>query len=101
MTKTDTVPYQELHLGDWLTFFEIGPTEAAEIAGCTQGYISNMVGGRKDNINVLYLLRLSEHMGVTVNDFYRPLPSRNQLATLKNLSPKAQAAILARQSGKR
>lgn len=90
----------EIHLGDWLAFFEMGASEAAEIAGCTQGYISNIVGGRKPNINVLYLLKLSEFMGVTINDFYRPLPSRTTLNALKNLSPKAQAAILDRQQKK-
>lgn len=90
----------EIHLGDWLSFFEMGASEAAEIAGCTQGYISNIVGGRKPNINVLYLLKLSEHLGVTINDFYRPLPNRTTLNALKNLSPKAQAAILDRQQKK-
>lgn len=89
----------DLYLGDWLELFEIGPSEAAEIAGCTQSYISNMTGGRKSAINVLYLLRLSEHMGVTVNDFYRRLPNKTHLNALKNLSPKAQATLLKRQAG--
>lgn len=36
---------REIFLGDWLKRFEIGPSEAATIAGCTQGYISNISGG--------------------------------------------------------
>ena len=90
----------EIHLGDWLEFFEMKVGEAAEVAGCSQSYISNIIAGRRPVINVLYLLRLSEQLGITVNDFYRPLPSKSQLNTLKNLSPKAQATILARQQRK-
>lgn len=90
----------EIYLGDWLTFFEMKVGEAAVVAGCDQSYISNIIAGRKPNINVLYLFRLSEELGVTINDFYRPLPNRSQLAALKNLSPKAQATILARQQKK-
>ena len=85
----------DIYLGDWLDFFGIGPVEAAKIAGCTPSYISNIKRGAKKNINAIYLLRLSEHMGVNVNDFFRPLPNKSQLQSLKSLSPKAQAAVLA------
>lgn len=91
----------DIYLGDWLDFFDIGPTEAAKIAGCSQSYISNIKRGAKTNVNALYLLRLSEHMGVNVNDFFRPLPSKAHLASLKSLSPKAQATVLARQQQRR
>lgn len=100
MGKGRTPEVPEIHLGDWLEFFEIGPSEAGEIAGVTQGYISNIVAGRKPNVNVLILLKLSDHMGVTVNDFYRPLPSRSQLKALEDLSPKARAAIMDRERKK-
>lgn len=90
----------EIHLGEWLEFFELKITEAAEIAGCSQGYLSNIIANRRTNFNIKILLRLSESMGVNINDFYRRLPSKSQLSTLKNLSPKAQAAILARQQNK-
>lgn len=86
----------KIYLGDWLEAFQLDNGAAAKAAGCDQSYISNIVAGRKTNINVLILLRLSEAMGVTVNDFYRPLPNKSQLATLNALSPKAQAALLER-----
>lgn len=89
-----------IYLGDWLALFETTVGEAAEIAGCGQSYISNIIANRKSKINVLFLLRLSDELGVTINDFYRPLPNKSQLAALKNLSPKAQATLLARQQRK-
>lgn len=86
---------REIFLGDWLNEFGIKVGEAAEIAGCDQSYISNIISGRKKNINALYLLRLSERMDININDFFRPLPSQSTLTALKRLSPKAQAAVLA------
>ncbi len=97
MPKPNEADVPEIQLGAWLDLFDIKVGEAAAIAGCGQSYISNIIANRKENINVLYLLKLSEYMGVTVNDFYRPLPSKSQLSALKSLSPKAQATLLARQ----
>ena len=91
---------REIFLGEWLELFGIGVTEAAGIAGCDQSYISNIIAGRKPNINTLYLLRLSEHMEININDFFRPLPSQSQIASLKRLSPRAQAAVLAQKRKK-
>ena len=100
MAKPAKIEPREIFLGDWLKEWQIGPTEAARIAGCTQSYISNISRGARPNVNALFLLRLSEHMGVNVNDFFRPMPSQSQLAPLQNLSPKAQAALLARKQKK-
>lgn len=97
MTKHDDEDPPAIHLGQWLEFFEKDVTEAATEAGCTQGYISNIIANRKPNVNVLYLLRISEWLGVTINDFYRPLPKKAELRAFKELSPKAQAAILDKQ----
>lgn len=97
MAKHEIGEQPEIFLGQWLEFFEMDVTEAADIAGCTQGYISNIIANRKSNVNVLYLLRISEALSVNVNDFYRPLPRKSELRALKELSPKAQAAILEKQ----
>lgn len=96
MVKRNTPESRDIFLREWLDLFEISITDAARIAGCNQSYISNIIAGRKQNINVLYLLRLSEHMEININDFFRPLPTQSQLSSLKRLSPKAQAAVLAR-----
>lgn len=96
MAKRNTPKPREIFLGDWLALFEIGPSEAATIAGCSQSYISNISRGARANVNALYLLKLSEHMDVNINDFFRPLPSQSQLASIQRLSPKARAAIIDR-----
>jgi plasmid maintenance system antidote protein VapI len=94
MAKHGKSEVRPIFLGDWLEHFNVGPTEAAKIAGCDQSYISNIVAGRKKNINALYLLKLSEHFDLNINDFFRPLPPQSQITALQGLSSKAQAAIL-------
>jgi transcriptional regulator with XRE-family HTH domain len=90
----------QIYLGDWLEFFGLKVTDAAKIAGCSQGYLSNIIANRRTSVNIKFLLKLSDHLGVNINDFYRRLPSRSHLNALKDLSPKAQAAILSRQQRK-
>jgi hypothetical protein len=100
MAKAKKEAPLEIFLGQWLDFFEVDVGEAAKIAGCTQGYISNIIANRKTNINVLYLFKISTSLGVTINDFYRPLPRKAELDAFKELSPKAQAAILQKERKK-
>lgn len=96
MGKKATPKPREIFLGDWLDRWEIGPSAAAKIAGCSQSYISNIKRGEKTNVNALYLLALSEHIGVTVNDFFRKPPPKAHLAEIQEFSPQAQGALLKR-----
>lgn len=88
-----------IYLSEWLDAFKMKVIDAAKIAGCSQGYLSNIMRGERPNVNVLYLLRLSEAMQITVNDFYRKPPSVTQLAPLTDLSPQARQAIMNRKRG--
>lgn len=94
MAKKPALDVPEIYLGRWLALFDMGPTEAAKVAGCSQSYISNISAGRRPNVNYLYLLRISEEMGISVNDFFSPPPNKSHVAAMKSLSPKARAAIL-------
>lgn len=91
MAKHEPDEQTEIFLGQWLDFFGMSVTEAARVAGCKQSYISNIIANRKTNVNVLYLLRISEALSVNVNDFYRPLPKKSELRALKELSPKPRS----------
>jgi transcriptional regulator with XRE-family HTH domain len=87
-------PPPNIYLGDWLELLGIGPSEAARIAGCSQSYISNISRGVKPNINVLFLLRISEAIGITVNDLYQRPPSHAQLEQVASYSTTARATLL-------
>jgi len=87
---------REIHLGAWLRLKGIGPSEAAEMAGCGQSYISNIMRGVKMNINAQYLLRLSEKLEITVNDLFEPPPLASQVESLSRLSDQAVTNLLGR-----
>lgn len=101
MAKTRKTEPLEIFLGQWLKLAGIGPSEAAQIAGCTQSYISNISGGARTNVNALYLLKLSVKLGITVNDFFRKPPSDAQIAVISELSPEAQDMLLRTRRQKR
>jgi hypothetical protein len=94
MAKRKPPEAREIYLGEWLKKAGLGPTEAAKIAGCTQSYITNISRGARDNVNVLYLLKLSEYMNISVNDFFQKPPSDAQIAPLAALSPEAREMLL-------
>lgn len=96
MGKARKAAPREIFLGEWLAQFELGPTKAARIAGCSQGYISNIAAGLRTNVNALYLLRLSEHMKITINDLFRKPPPIAHVESIESLSPEARTAILSR-----
>lgn len=96
MGKKPTVEIPEIFLGEWLKLLGVGATAAAKIAGCSQSYISNISGGRRENVNALYLLRLSDHLGIKVNDFYQKPPSAAAIEPFADISPEARTAVLNR-----
>lgn len=93
MGKTKPAEPPEIFLGQWLDYWESGPTEAAEIAGCTQGYISNISRGRRPNVNYVFLWRIATHFGITVDDFFQPAPK----ALNAKLSRKARSSVRERE----
>ena len=94
-TTTEQEP-REIFLGGWLKLFGLKATHAAKIALCTQSYISNISGGRKPNVNALYLLRISDHLGMTVNDFFLPPPSKSDPTSFTHISAQAREAVIKR-----
>ncbi|WP_147413532.1 helix-turn-helix domain-containing protein [Pseudorhodoplanes sinuspersici] len=96
MGKTTDDENREIFLGGWLKLFGLKTVRAAEIAGCSQSYISNISGGRRSDVNALYLLRLSDRLGVTVNDFFVPPPSESDPTSFIDISAKARESVIKR-----
>jgi transcriptional regulator with XRE-family HTH domain len=100
MAKSPQFSEPDIYLGEWLELFGLGPTEAGRIAGCGQSYISNIMSNKKRKINVLFLLRLSQKLGVTINDFYKKPPTEAQVAQFEAYSPQARQFLLSRRQAK-
>lgn len=70
-------------------------TDLADEAGITDGYLSELMSGKKKNPSAHALYALSEAMGITINDFYQKPPTAAELERFRNLSP-SDAAMLSR-----
>lgn len=87
-------PFRRLYIGEWLARLDKKQVEAATAAGVTPTYINEIVSGKKTNPSHEVLLDLSEWLGLTVNDFYYPPPTREQVDTAsKDLTAAEMAAL--------
>ena len=87
-------PFRRLFIGEWLARLGKKQAEAAAAVGVTTPYMSELISGKKTNPGHEVLLDLSEWLGLTVNDFYRPPPPREQVeAVSKDLSAAEMAAL--------
>lgn len=98
MGKKPKFEPREIYLGEWLHLKGKTVGEAAEKAGCTQSYISNISRGARPNVNALYLLRLSEWLEINVNDLFQPPPPAAHVESFAKLSDKATRAVLQRKA---
>jgi transcriptional regulator with XRE-family HTH domain len=87
-------PYRKLYLAEWLEVLGHSQTDAAEVAGVGQSYISNIIAGRRPNPSTFVLLRLSEWLGITVNDLFEPPPDDAIVKAIRGLSPGAHDALM-------
>lgn len=91
-----------LYVGDWIDALGFERRVAAEFAGTTQSYISNMSGGRQNrrqtgrSPSTRILLALSRLLQISMNDFFVPPPAKLTQAAMADLSPQAVAALMAR-----
>jgi transcriptional regulator with XRE-family HTH domain len=99
MSRTVEKLFKPLFVGEWVAGYlaktKLQQEDLAESIGITDGYLSELMSGKKKNPSAHVLRALSEELGITINDFYKKPPSQSQMDRLKNLSP-GDAATLTR-----
>lgn len=88
-----TRPTRRLYLGEWLARLGRTQAECARVAAITPTYVSELISQKKKDPSPAILLEISEWLGLTVNDLYRPPPPIEATAAVENLSP-SQLAVL-------
>lgn len=86
--------YKKLHLGEWLARLNVKQADLARDVEVSEPYLSNLISGKKLNPSINLLLKISDRLGITVNDLYKPPPSISALDDLKNFSPAAVQQLL-------
>ena len=99
MSRSIQKLFKPLYVGEWVSrhLASSGKQQKdfAEAVGIEDGYLSELMSGKKKNPSAHVLRAISEEIGITVNDLYRKPPNQAQLDRLKNLSP-TDAATLTR-----
>ena len=95
MAKTAQTSPRRNYLGDWMTLLRVRNKDLVRPAGVTASYISNLRrNARTPTVDVM--LAISEALGVSVNDLYRPAPSDQAVATLRDYAPETLRTITKR-----
>jgi transcriptional regulator with XRE-family HTH domain len=89
--------YKKLHLGEWLARLNVKQADLARDVEVSEPYLSNLISGKKLNPSVSLLLTISDRLGISVNDLYKPPPSIAALEDLRNYSPSVVQQLLERQ----
>jgi transcriptional regulator with XRE-family HTH domain len=88
--------YKKLHLGEWLARLNVKQADLARDVEVSEPYLSNLISGKKLNPSINLLLRISDQLGLSVNDLYKQPPSISSLEDLKNFSPAVIQKLLDR-----
>jgi transcriptional regulator with XRE-family HTH domain len=94
MGKLPRRQYRNIYLDEWLAATGRDRAGAAVAGGVDQSYLANMVAGRKMNPSAHVLLAISEYLGITVNDLYRPPPPESLVSRFGDISPAARDALI-------
>jgi hypothetical protein len=92
-----------LHLGEWMSRFDARAVDIAKAAGVGQSYISSIISGKKPNPRFTILVKITDHLGISVNDLTRPPPPSEEFDRVRKLTPTQQLAaqVLAAKSRRR
>lgn len=80
-----TATYQKVYVRDWFARLAIRPADVSRATGITEGYLSELISGRKKNPSPSLLQEIGDATGIPWTAFYQPPPSpdvMNQIAGL-------------------
>lgn len=68
-----------VYLGEWLKALGIRPAKLATATGLNEGYISQLINGKKSNPSRDFLKTVATELGLQWRDLYEPPPDRATL----------------------
>lgn len=93
MARKHRKEFRTLYIGQWASRLQRKPSEIARAVGITESYLSLLISGDKKNPSATLLMDISEVLGISVNDLYRPPPTREVTGAVVQLRPD-QLAVL-------
>lgn len=86
-------PLQTLYLGQWLHALGKRPVDVVRGTGINEGYISELISGKKKNPSTKYSFLIATFLGLKVDDLYKPPPDREFIKRAKAMDPDLLARL--------
>lgn len=103
MSKTPRKPagpirrqFRLLYVGQWIRALDRRPTDVARGSGVNEGYLSELINGRKANPGGHVLLAIAAELGIPMDYLYRPPPDQKLLEKLDEIEPEILAKLRAK-----
>src|SRR5688572_26969129 len=84
-SRSRTGARRPLFIGLWLHRLGLRQTDIAEAAKITEGYLSQLISGERDNPSAAVLFAIAAAMGIDPKWLYEPPPDRSVVAAASNL----------------
>lgn len=69
------------------------PVDVVRATGINEGYLSELIAGNKTNPSAEVLLEIADFLGIPMQYFYRPPPTREQLDQTAGIDPVVLAKL--------
>jgi len=94
MARKPPTQFKKLHIGEWAERRGIQPRDLADEVGISEGYMSELVNGKKRNPSISILMKIADRLGLrSMDDLFQPPPSEEVLKNIEKLSPADQATL--------
>lgn len=97
MAKKKPPAKPPLYLGPWIRACKTTPAEVSRGTGINEGYLSQMISGKKDNPSGAKLSLIADFLEIPLGNLYKPPPPAAVLDQIADFDPK----VIARLSRKR
>lgn len=82
-----------LHIGEWIRALGMRPADVARATGRNEGYLSEIINGRKTRPSLGLQQEIADAIGVPVHYFLRPPPPREVIEQAGSLDPSVLARL--------
>lgn len=87
-------PPLDLYIGQWINFLNRKPADVARKTGINEGYLSQLISGKKRNPAYPKIRLIADELGIGIDTLRKPPPDGPTIETLRGLDPRVVNRIL-------
>lgn len=96
MRRTPQRQFRKLYIGEWIRALGYKQVDVVRGTGINEGYLSNMISGRKKNPSFDVLNQIAEFLNIPVSYFNRQPPDKEFIAEAAGLDPGVLSRLVVR-----